>query len=100
MKYVGNHNDGTLLMQGLVNLGGTLKMTKIIFNGFNEMEGNTYTVRVKVTAPDGKVWDDNRRKSLFFEFSTNSTWLEDYYNDGGDNRSEEQVIKDIVGGFY
>ena len=100
MKYVGNHNDGMLLMQGLVNLGGTLKMTKIIFDGFNEMEGNTYTIRIKATAPDGKVWDDNRRKSLLFEFSTNSTWLEDYYNDGDDNRSEEQVIKDIVDGIY
>ena len=100
MKYVGNHNDGVLLMQGLVNLGGVIKVTKIIFDGFNEMEGNTYTIRIKATAPDGKVWDDNRRKSLLFEFSTSSTWLEDYYNDGDDNRSEEQVIKDIVNGIF
>lgn len=100
MKYVGNHNDGMLLMQRLVNLGGELKMTKIIFDGFNEMEGNTYTVRIKATAPEGKVWNNNHRKSLLFEFSTNSAWLEDYYDDEDDNRSEQQVIKDIVEGIY
>lgn len=100
MKYVGNHNDGMLLMQGLVNLGGVIKVTKSIFDGFNEMVGSNYTVRIKATAPEGKVWDDNHRKSLLFEFSTNSTWLEDYYTDGDDNRSEEQVIKDIVDGIF
>lgn len=100
MKYVGNHNGGMLLMQKLVELGGTIKVTKIIFDGFNEMEGNNYTVRIKATAPEGKVWKDNRRKSLLFEFSTNSTYLEDYYNDGDDNQSEQQVIKDIVDGIF
>ena len=100
MKYAGNHDNGMKLIQKLVDLGGEVRVTKIINDGFNEMEGNNYTVRIKATAPNGKVWQDNRRKSLLFEFSTNSTWLEDYYNDGDDNRSEEQVIKDIVDGIY
>ena len=100
MTFVGNQADGLNAIQKLVNLDGVVKITKIESEGFNEMEGNVYTVRIKATAPEGKVWKSNRRKSLLFEFSTNSTWLEDYYNDGDDNRSEQQVIKDIVDGIY
>ena len=100
MTFVGNQADGINVIQKLVNLEGTIKITKIDNEGFNDMEGNVYTIRIKATAPEGKVWGDNHRKSLLFEFSTNSTWLEDYYNEGDDNRSEEQVIKDIVDGIY
>ena len=96
MKYVGNHNDGMLLMQGLVNLGGELKMTKIIFNGFNEMEGHNYTVRIKATAPDGKVWQENRRKSMLFEFETNSTWLGDWDDGEDDDMEENEIIEEMV----
>lgn len=100
MKYAGGLVEGYELMQKLVNLDGVVKIIKIESEGFNEMEGSCYLVRIKATAPEGKVWQENRRKSLLFEFSTNSTWLEDYYNDGDDNRSEEQVIKDIVDGIF
>lgn len=100
MKYVGGHAKGFELINKLVELGGEVKVTKIIYDGFNDMEGHNYTVRVKATAPDGKVWQENHRKSMLFEFETNSTWLEDYYNDGDDNRSEQQVIKDIVDGIF
>ena len=94
MKYAGGHAKGFELMDKLVDLGGEVKVTKIIYDGFNEMEGNNYTVRIKATAPDGKVWQENHRKSMLFEFETNSTWLEDW--DDGEDKGENEIIKDMV----
>lgn len=96
MKYVGGHEKVFELMNKLVELGGEVKVTKIIYDGFNEMEGNNYTVRVKATAPDGKVWQENRRKSMLFEFETNSTWLEDWDDGEDDDMEENEIIKDMV----
>ena len=94
MKYVGGHEKGFELMNKLVDLGGEVKVTKIIYGGFNEMEGHNYTVRVKATAPDGKVWSDNHHKSMLFEFETNSTWLEDW--DIEEDKGENEIIEDMV----
>ena len=96
MKYVGGHANGFELMDKLVELGGTVKVTKIIYDGFNDMEGNNYTVRIKATAPDGKVWQENHHKSMLFEFETNSTWLEDWDDGEDDDMEENEIIKDMV----
>ena len=93
MKYVGGHEKGFELMNKLVELGGTVKVTKIIYEGFNDMEGHNYSVRIKATAPDGKVWSSNKRKSMLYEFDTNSTWLDD--EEWGD-MSEEGIIKEMI----
>lgn len=95
MKYAGGHEKGFELIGKLVDLGGEVKVTKIIFDGFNEMEGNNYTVRVKATAPNGKVWQENCRNSMLFEFETNSTWLEDW-DDDGEDMGENEIIEDMV----
>lgn len=92
MKYVGGHAKGFELINKLVDLGGEAKVTKIIDNGFNEMEGNNYLVRIKATAPDGKVWEENHRKNMLFEFSTNSSWLDDW----DDEMGEYDIIIDMV----
>lgn len=63
MMYVGQSQDGLNLIQSLVELGGTVKVTHIEKNDWNDMEGQNYTVRVKATAPDGKAWRSNKRKS-------------------------------------
>lgn len=95
MKYVGGTQKGLELANKLVQLGGTVKVTKIIYDGFNEMEGHNYTVWVKATAPDGKVWQENRRKSMLFEFETNSTWLEPE-DEEDEDKTEQEIIKDMV----
>lgn len=94
MKYVGGHAKGFELMDKLAELGGEVKVTKIIYEGFNDMEGHNYAVRVKATAPDGKVWQENHRKNMLFEFETNSTWLEDWGD--GNNKGENEIIKEMV----
>lgn len=95
MKYVGNHNDGMNLIQSLVDLGGTVKVTRIDKGPWNDMEGQNYTIRVKATSPEGKAWKENRRKNLLFEFGTNSSWLEP--EDGEDEeKTEQELIKDMI----
>lgn len=95
MTYAGGHEKGFELMNKLVQLGGTVKITKIIYDGFNTMEGHNYTVRVKATAPDGKVWRTNKRKNLMFEFETNSTWLEPE-DEEDEEKSEQEIIEEMV----
>lgn len=99
MMYVGQHNDGMNLIQSLVKLGAAVKVTHIDKGPWNDMEGQNYTVRVKATAPDGKVWWSNKRKSRLFEFDTNSSWLEP--EDGEDeDKTEQELIKDMVANIY
>lgn len=93
MTYVGGTQKGLELAYKLVQLGGTVKVTKIEKGPWNEMEGQNYTVRVKATAPQGKVWSSNKRKGLMFEFDTNSTWLDG--EEWGD-MSEEEIIKEMI----
>lgn len=93
MRHIGDTQKGLELVNKLASLGGEIKVTKITKTGFNEMEGNTYMVRVKAIAPAGKVWTSNRRKSLLFGFDTNSTWGEpEEYND----EDEKDLIKELV----
>lgn len=95
MTYAGGTQKGLELANKLVQLGGTVKVTKIIYDGFNDMEGHNYTVRVKATAPDGKVWRSNKRKSLLFEFETNSSWLESE-DEEDEEKSEQEIIKEMI----
>lgn len=98
MTFVGNTQDGLEMVRKLVDLGGEIKVTKIIKTGFNEMEGNCYTVRIKATAPVGKVWTSNKREKLLFMFETNSTWIEPDDGEYDENYSEKDLIKDMVYG--
>lgn len=93
MTYVGGTQNGLNLAYKLVQLGGTVKVTKIEKGPWNDMEGQNYTVRVKATAPDGKVWSSNKRKSMLFEFDTNSTWLDD---EEWEDMGEEEIIKEMI----
>ena len=61
---------------------------------FRSVSQSRYAVRIKATAPDGKIWSDNHHKSMLFEFETNSTWLEDW--DDGDDKGENEIIKEMV----
>lgn len=94
MKYVGGTQNGLNLIQKLVDLGGTVKVTHIEKNDWNDMESQNYMVRVKATAPDGKVWGSNKRKSRLFEFDTNSSWLEP--EEGDEDKTEQELIKNMV----
>ena len=97
MKYVGNHTDGLNLTQKLIDLGGAAKVTSILDEGFNTWIGHSYMVRVKAVAPEGKVWAENRRQNLLFEFETNSTWLQDdeEYEELGDKGVIKEMISSI-----
>lgn len=96
MEFLGNTQDGLEMVRKLANLGGEIEVTRVIKTGFNEMEGNCYTVHIKATAPAGKVWTSNKRESLLFEFDTNSTWVEPDNEDYDGNYDEKDLIKDMV----
>lgn len=93
MKYVGGTQEGLDLAHKLVQLGGTVKVTWIEKGPWNDMEGQNYTVRVKATAPKDRLWSTNGCKHMLYEFTTNSTWLDD--EEWGD-MSEEEIIKEMI----
>lgn len=93
MKYVGGTEKGLELAYKLVRLGGDIKITRIDYDGWNDMEGNLYTVRIKATAPQGKVWSSNKRKNMLYDFDTNSTYLEDWYEE---DMTDKEAIKEMV----
>lgn len=95
MTYVGGTQEGLFTIEELVKLGGTVKVTRIEKGPWNDMEGQNYTVRIKATAPEGKVWRSNKRKSLLFEFDTNSSWLEPD-DEEDEDKTEQEIIKDMV----
>lgn len=96
MEYVGNHDDGFELIQKLVKQGGTVKATNISYDGFKAGEGNKYTVTIRATAPDGKLWWRNLRRVMLFEFETRSGMLDPNDNDKGKVKTEPEIIKDMV----
>lgn len=95
MKYVGGTQKGLFTISELVKLGGTVKVTHIDKGQWNDREGQNYTVRVKATAPEGKVWRSNKRKGLLFEFETNSSWLEPE-DEEDEDKTEQEIIKGMV----
>lgn len=95
MNYAGKTQEGLELVAKLASFGGLIKVTRIEKTEWNEMEGQNYTVRVKATAPEGKVWKQNKRKNLMFEFETNSTWLEPS-DDDDEDVTEQELIKEMV----
>ena len=95
MKYVGETQNGLDAVYKLASKGGIMKVTRIENDGWNEMEGNLYTVTIKATAPKGKVWSSNKRKSMLFQFDTNSTWLEPE-DDEDEEATEQELIKEMV----
>lgn len=97
MLYVGGTQKGLDLAYKLVKLGGTVKVTRILSTTWNDIEGQNYTVTVKATAPEDKVWLSNKRKSMLFQFDTNSTWIEpDDGDKEAENMTEQELIKDMV----
>ena len=97
MKYVGGTQDGLNTVDKLASMGGMIKVTRIEKTDWNEMEGQNYTVTVKATAPEGKVWGQNKRKNIMFQFDTNSTWIEpDYDDEEAENMTEQELIREMV----
>ena len=97
MKYAGGTQDGLNAVDKLASMGGSIKVTRIEKTDWNEMEGQNYTVTVKATAPEGKVWGQNKRKGLLFQFDTNSTWIEpDPEDEEAENMTDQELIREMV----
>ena len=97
MKYVDGTQDGLNTVDKLASMGGMIKVTRIEKTDWNEMEGQNYTVTVKATAPEGKVWGQNKHKNIMFQFDTNSTWIEpDSDDEEAENMTEQELIREMV----
>ena len=73
-----------------------IKITKILKNYFNDMEGYQNTINVKLTIIDeNKVFADTKRKSKMFKIHTNSTYIEDF-----EHETESELIETLLDWLY
>ena len=73
-----------------------IKITKILKNDFNDMEGYQFYINVKITLLDEKkVFADTKRKSKMFKIHTNSTYIENF-----EHETETELIETLLGWLY
>lgn len=78
-----SYNDTVKFVSNNKKLIDGVKVTRFEKTGFNDMEGNQFSINVKIIAVDGY-------KNKLFTMLTNSTYMEDFDADYGEMKEELQ----------